>query len=78
MAEPKIADKRPKVLELEPGEYHYCTCGESANQPFCDGSHAGTGFAPKAFKVEEKKQYALCCCKRTGNSPFCDGSHSGL
>ena len=78
MAEPKIADNKPQVLELEPGEYYYCTCGESSNQPFCDGSHAGTGFGPQAFKVEEKKRYALCCCKRTGNGPFCDGTHSGL
>ena len=78
MAEPKIADKRPQVLELEPGEYYYCACGESSKQPFCDGSHAGTEFSPKAFTVEEKKRYAVCCCKRTGNSPFCDGTHSGL
>lgn len=78
MAEPKIADKRPQVLELDPGEYFYCACGESSKQPFCDGSHAGTDFRPMAFKVEEKKRYAICCCKRTGNSPFCDGTHSGL
>lgn len=78
MAEPKIADKRPQVLELEPAVYRYCTCGESSDQPFCDGSHAGTEFRPKVFTVDEKKRYALCCCKRTGNSPFCDGTHSGL
>ncbi len=78
MAEPKIAARRPQVLELEPGEYFYCACGESSKQPFCDGSHAGTEFRPKPFTVEEKKRYAVCCCKRTGNSPFCDGTHSGL
>jgi len=78
MAEPKIADKRPQVVELDPGEYYYCACGESSKQPFCDGSHAGTGFSPMAFEVKEKKRYAICCCKRTGSSPFCDGTHSGL
>ena len=79
MSDPVVADTKPAVLELEPGKsYWWCACGRSASQPFCDGSHAGTEFSPKAFTVEEKKRYAVCCCKRTGNSPFCDGTHSGL
>ncbi|MCP3685587.1 MAG: CDGSH iron-sulfur domain-containing protein [bacterium] len=32
MAESKIADKKPDV-------YYWCACGESKNQPFCDGAH---------------------------------------
>merc|ERR1711924_381257 len=26
--------------------YFWCTCGASAKQPFCDGSHKGTDFKP--------------------------------
>ncbi len=78
MADPKIADTRPSVLELEAGTYYYCTCGESQNQPFCDGSHSGTEFSPQEFSVEDKKRCALCQCKRTGNAPFCDGAHAKL
>ena len=78
MTEPEIADKKPAVLELEPGTYHWCVCGRSKNQPFCDGSHQETEFTPKAFVVEEKKRVVLCQCKRTGNPPFCDGTHSTL
>ena len=78
MADPKIADTRPSVLELEAGTYYYCTCGESQNQPFCDGSHSGTEFSPQEFNVEDKKRCALCQCKRTGNAPFCDGAHAKL
>ena len=78
MSEPEIADKRPAVLELEPGTYHWCACGRSKNQPYCDGSHQGTEFTPRQFIVEEKQRVALCGCKRTGNQPFCDGSHGAL
>lgn len=78
MNEPTIAAKEPVILELEAGTYYYCTCGKSANQPFCDGSHKGTDFEPMAFEISEKKKVALCQCKHTGKAPFCDGSHKGL
>ena len=48
--EPKIAKKGPFEVELEAGKnYHWCTCGGSKNQPFCDGTHKGTEFVPFAF-----------------------------
>ncbi len=78
MADPEIAAKVPAVLTLEPGAYHWCACGRSENQPFCDGSHAGTGITPVSFEVEEEKRVALCQCKRTRNRPMCDGTHSSL
>lgn len=78
MADPKIAAKCPAVLELAAGKHAYCACGESANQPFCDGAHAGGEFRPQVFEMAEQKTVAICQCKRTGNAPFCDGSHAGL
>lgn len=78
MSEPTIADKKPAVLELEPGKYFWCSCGQSQNQPFCDGAHQGTEFAPQVFELTEKKTVALCQCKYTENSPYCDGQHSKL
>jgi len=47
----------------------------SGNQPFCDGSHAGTDFTPKPFVAEEDGEAYLCACKHSSNLPFCDGSH---
>jgi len=78
MAEPKVVDKKPVVMTLEPGTYYWCSCGLSENQPFCNGAHKGTEFTPNAFEVTEEKQVALCLCKNTKNAPFCDGTHAGL
>ncbi|HEY9643582.1 MAG TPA: CDGSH iron-sulfur domain-containing protein [Coleofasciculaceae cyanobacterium] len=73
--QPVIVDKKPVVVELEAGTYYWCSCGYSANQPFFNGAHKGTGFVPAKFEVTEQKKVALCLCKHTGNAPFCDGSH---
>jgi len=78
MADPVIAAASPAVLELEAGTYYWCQCGQSQNQPFCDGAHAGTEFSPVKLELSEKKRVALCQCKHSGNSPFCDGAHATL
>ncbi|EDZ66625.1 Conserved region in glutamate synthase superfamily [Nitrosococcus oceani AFC27] len=78
MAKAKIADRIPKQLNSEPGEYYWCACGRSKKQPFCDGSHVGTGIKPVAFMVEEGASEWLCMCKQTGNAPYCDGTHKTL
>ena len=78
MANPKKAGEKSKLMEMEPGNYYWCACGESKNQPFCDGSHAGTEFTPVHTKIEEKKEVYWCMCKHSNNKPFCDGRHREL
>ena len=78
MSEPIIAQKAPYGVELEPGNYFWCRCGRSSNQPYCDGSHKGTGITPVKLTIEESKKVWLCGCKRTGKEPFCDGTHNSL
>lgn len=76
ISRPIIADIKPKNVMLNKGEeYYFCCCGRSNSQPFCDGSHIGTDFLPKAFTAQESGKADLCQCKYTGNAPFCDGTH---
>ena len=76
MSNPVIADNKPVKVTLSKGqEYHFCTCGKSKSQPFCDGSHVGTSFTPKVIASDEDSESYLCACKHSANSPFCDGSH---
>ena len=79
MEKSKIAGKTPMMVDLESGKAKaWCACGHSSNQPWCDGSHKGTGISPVVFKVEENKKAAMCMCKQTSNAPYCDGSHSRI
>jgi CDGSH-type Zn-finger protein len=65
----------PYELELEAGTYWWCACGRSRNQPFCDGSHVGTGLRPRELKLTSKGKVWLCGCRRTHDAPHCDGTH---
>ena len=79
MAEPNIAAKAPIGIEVEAGKaYFWCSCGKSAKQPFCDGSHSGSEFSPLRYTAEESKTLYFCQCKHSAKKPLCDGSHSKL
>ncbi|TCK09403.1 CDGSH iron-sulfur domain-containing protein [Marinobacterium mangrovicola] len=70
------AGSTPVTVKLKQGEvYAWCACGRSANQPFCDGSHVGTGLDPLVFEAEKDDEVQLCTCKFTATPPICDGSH---
>ena len=80
MNQPTIADKKPIKVELvKDKKYAFCTCGESAKQPFCDGAHKKDAvFSPKIFSVDEDMVKSMCMCKMSKLGEFCDGSHKAL
>ncbi len=74
-----VAGYAPIAVDVKAGEkYYWCSCGRSANQPFCDGSHKGTDFVPLEFVAEKDETKYFCACKQTNNPPFCDGAHTKL
>jgi CDGSH-type Zn-finger protein/mannose-6-phosphate isomerase-like protein (cupin superfamily) len=74
-----VASRKPYLVELKAGRrYAWCACGRSQRQPFCDGSHAGTGFEPVQFVADADREALLCGCKRSCGKPYCDGTHNSL
>ncbi len=64
----------PIAITLDPGTYYRCTCGRSANLPFCDESHRKGDRRPLRFTLETRQKIYLCSCGKSSNQPFCDES----
>ncbi|NBP90124.1 MAG: CDGSH iron-sulfur domain-containing protein, partial [Opitutae bacterium] len=54
---------------------YWCACGQSKNQPFCDGSHKGSAFAPTPYTAKANGTVYFCGCRKSKNGPLCDGAH---
>jgi len=75
---PVCAQNGPYEVPVTAGEeYAWCSCGLSANQPWCDGSHRSTGFKPIRFVAPMSAMYMMCGCKRSENPPYCFGNCRG-
>lgn len=79
MAEAVVAQKGPYPVEVTAGEsYWWCACGRSQNQPFCDGSHEGTGIMPVEWVAQKDGKAFFCGCKASAKGTMCDGTHNRL
>jgi len=73
-----VTNNAPIAVDVTAGkDYWWCTCGKSAKQPFCDGSHKGSSMGPYKYTATADAKLWFCACKKTANRPLCDGSHSG-
>jgi CDGSH iron-sulfur domain-containing protein 3 len=74
-----VAQKSPFPIDVEAEKaYFWCACGRSAQQPFCDGSHKGSHFAPTKYVAETAQTVYFCGCKQSLSAPLCDGRHKTL
>ena len=79
MSDPVDASRKPIAVDVEAGKsYWWCSCGKSAKQPFCDGSHKGSDFTPVKYEATASTKVWFCGCKQTANAPLCDGAHKKL
>jgi CDGSH iron-sulfur domain-containing protein 3 len=79
MSEAIIAQRSPYGIDVEEGKtYWWCTCGRSAKQPFCDGSHKVTSLTPLKYTADKSTKVWFCGCKQTAGQPMCDGAHNKL
>jgi CDGSH-type Zn-finger protein len=77
--EPHIAQKSPYPVAVDAGKsYYWCACGQSKAQPFCDGSHKGSAFAPLQYTAALTTTVYFCGCKHSASQPLCDGQHAKL
>jgi CDGSH-type Zn-finger protein len=59
----------------------FCTCGQSAKFPLCDGAHKaynaahGTSFKPSRVESDADKTLRACVCGHSAKKPLCDGTH---
>ncbi len=79
MSDSVVAQKSPYETDVEEGKsYWWCACGRSKTQPFCDGSHKGTGLSPVEYTAKRSKAVYFCGCKQTDGPPLCDGKHNSI
>lgn len=67
----------PIAINVEAGKiYWWCSCGRSASQPWCDGTHKGSDRVPVKYTATRTGQVWFCVCKKSASPPLCDGSHN--
>ena len=56
--EPSLTDRKGGKYRGQKDPLYLCRCGQSKNKPYCDGSHAETGF-----RAEESAEETVPKCR---------------
>ena len=60
----------PYKIDAQAGQtLYFCSCGQTNNPPYCDGSHEGSGKAPRSVKIEKDGPVWACGCGKSKNLP---------
>ena len=73
--DPDAAQASPYGAGDDAGTRWWCACGRSENQPYCDGSHRGSGISPVRVDLASKGEVWYCGSKRAGARPWRDEPH---
>ncbi len=66
-------------IEVKAGDKKsFCSCGRTANPPFCDGSHKTSQDVPYRESFDKDQIISICGCGKSKKMPYCDGSHRCL
>ena len=66
LKKPDITNRKPVAIGVKKDKnYMCCTCGKSKVQPFCDGSHEGSGCKPFKYKAIEDTTEWFCSSSET-------------
>lgn len=52
---PETAHSKTFTVDLDIGTHWLCTCGDSENFPYCNGTHQGSPFKPLALTLDTPK-----------------------
>lgn len=60
-----MSTPKTTTLQLDAGTYYLCTCEQSKNFPYCDGSHQTTPHRPIALQLKSPQTVTFSPAKNS-------------
>ena len=71
MSKAKVAGKAPRIEQLEEGKtYAWCSCGNSENQPWCNGATKAVNLHLGFLKRKNLKLQLYACASKLKTLPI--------